>query len=262
MCLIYFAINKHPHYRLIVLANRDEFYERASAPAGFWKENELIIGGFDKAVSIQDQLPGTWLGMTKSGKISFVTNYRDIKKIKKDAPSRGQLVTRYLISEYEPVNYLKQIQDSAHLYNGFNLVTGIGDEFYYLSNIQNRIIKLSNGTYGISNHLLDTPWPKLNKGKEAFENKIISGEELNPEALLDLMTDEEKATDPTLPHTGIGIEKERLLSSMFIRSENYGTRNTTLIMIDNSGYVKFIERTYLSHPQNHHTLTFDFKLNG
>jgi uncharacterized protein with NRDE domain len=207
-------------------------------------------------------LPGTWLGMTKSGRISFVTNYRDLKNIKKDAPSRGQLVTSYLSSDYEPSNYLKLLVNSAHLYNGFNLVTGIGDEFYYLSNIQNRIIKLSNGTYGISNHLLDTPWPKLIKGKETFENKITSGLELNPEALLDLMTDEEKAVDLNLPDTGIGIEKERLLSSMFIRSENYGTRNTTLIMIDNSGYVKFIERTYFSHPEKYHTVKFDFKING
>ena len=262
MCLIYFAINKHPNFRLIVLANRDEFYDRATEPAGFWSEHPAIIGGQDAAVSIKNQLPGTWLGMTRTGRISFVTNYRDFKNIKADAPSRGQLVTSFLSSDYHPQEYLKNVSDQAHLYNGFNLVTGIENEFYYYSNIQKKIIKLDAGIYGVSNHLINTPWPKLIKGKDSFEHKITSGMELNPAELLDLMTNEEIAADSDLPDTGIGIEKERMLSAMFIKSANYGTRNTTLIMIQNSGHVSFMERTYLNDRQKYQTLKFEFRING
>ncbi len=262
MCLIYFAINKHPEFRFIALANRDEFYNRATKPAGFWVEHPDIIGGQDAAVTIKNQLPGTWLGMTKAGKVSFVTNYRDLKNIKTDAPSRGQLVTSFLSSDNQPQEYLNKVAEHAHLYNGFNLVTGIENEFYYYSNIQKKIIKLNAGIYGVSNHLINTAWPKLIKGKNLFEHKLSSGLELNPTELLDLMTNEEIAADSDLPDTGIGIEKERMLSAMFIKSANYGTRNTTLIMIQNSGHVNFMERTYLNDRQKYQTLKFEFRIDG
>jgi uncharacterized protein with NRDE domain len=260
MCLVYFALNNHPIYKLIVLANRDEFYNRKAIPAGFWPEDKNIIGGQDTAVYEPGQYPGTWLGLTKKGRVAFLTNYRDLKNIKINAPSRGQLVSGFLASSFTAEKYLNNVSNIGQSYNGFNLVTGIGDHFYYFSNIQNDIKKLDNGIYGLSNHLLDTPWTKLRLGKNNFEQYILSRNALDTDHLLDIMIDETQATDIELPDTGIGIEKERMLSSIFIRSTDYGTRNTTLILVDRNYHVTFIERTYFKDPSRHNTLKFEFKI--
>jgi uncharacterized protein with NRDE domain len=237
MCLIFFAVNQHPNYKLIVAANRDELYARRTAPAHYWQDYPSILGGRDLEAS------GTWMAMNKRGKISLVTNYRDPNNINPQAPSRGQLVSDYLLNGDTPEEYLTKVSINASRYNGFNLLTGYADELWYFSNYGEGIQKLSPGVYGLSNHLLDTPWPKVQRGKEKFSTSIRNSV-IEPEQLFELLYDEQRAEDQLLPDTGVGLERERALSSMFIKTNGYGTRCSTVVTITKENEVKFAERVF------------------
>lgn len=253
MCLIFLSLNNHPNYKLIVAANRDEFYARKTAPAHFWEDNPNILGGRDLEAS------GTWMAMNKNGKISLVTNYRDPANINPHAPSRGQLVSDFLINNDSLEEYLKKVHANGSEYNGFNLLTGNPDELYYLSNYKSGIQKLESGIYGLSNHLLDTPWPKVKRGKEKF-GRAVSKSVIDPEVFFEFLYDEQRADDPLLPDTGIGLERERALSSMFIKSDGYGTRCSTIVLIDRKNNVLYSERTYNVATFEHNTLSFQFQI--
>ncbi|NOS93393.1 MAG: NRDE family protein [Cyclobacteriaceae bacterium] len=237
MCLIFLAVNQHLVYPLIIAANRDEFYNRQTAPADFWKDYPTIVGGRDL------EAQGTWMAMTTSGRISMITNYRDPKNIDPNAPSRGQLVSDFLSSEQNAQEYLKQVEQNGKRYNGYNLIVGNLKSLYYYSNYRKGINLIPNGIHGLSNHLLDTPWPKVLRGKEQFQN-ILLQQEVKAETLFQLLKNEEKADDELLPETGIGMERERALSSMFIKTNGYGTRCSTVILINHQREVSFTERVY------------------
>jgi len=253
MCLIFLSLNNHPNYKLIVAANRDEFYVRKTAPAHFWEDNPNILGGRDLQAS------GTWMAMNKNGKISLVTNYRDPAHINPIAPSRGQLVTDFLFNNDSPEEYLKKVHAHASEYNGFNLLAGNPDELFYLSNYKSGIQKLESGIYGLSNHLLDTPWPKVELGKDKFSS-AISTPVVEPDVLFEMLYDEQRAEDSLLPDTGIGLERERALSSMFIKTNGYGTRCSTVVLIDRQNNVLYSERTYNVATFEHNTLSFQFQI--
>jgi uncharacterized protein with NRDE domain len=252
MCLIFFSINQHPDYKLIVAANRDEFYGRKTAAANFWIDNPDILGGRDLEAA------GTWMAINKNGKISMVTNYRDPANINPKAPSRGQLVSNYLINGDAPENYLNQLKPSASLYNGFNLLVGYADVLWYYSNYGSGVQKLSSGIFGLSNHLLDTPWPKVRRGKEKF--KSATSGEVSYEKLFEILYDDERAEDRQLPETGVGLERERALSPMFIKTNGYGTRSSTVILIDRNNKILFTERVYDLITFEHRTNTFEFSI--
>ncbi len=253
MCLIFFALNQHPAYKLIVAANRDEFYARKTAPASFWNDHPDIMGGRDLEAS------GTWMAMNKNGRISLVTNYRDPANINPNAPSRGQLVSNYLMNEETPSEYLSSLQSNAKQYNGFNLLVGSAEELWYLSNYREGIQKLKAGIYGLSNHLLDTPWPKVERGKRKFR-EIISTDTLEPEALLDFLRDDQRAADNQLPNTGVGIEHERALSAMFIKMQGYGTRCSTVVLVDKKNCVSYAERIYNVETFEYKTQLVEFQI--
>ncbi len=253
MCLIFFALNQHPTYKLIVAANRDEFYARKTAPASFWKDYPAIIGGRDLEAS------GTWMAMNKNGRISLVTNYRDPANINPNAPSRGQLVSNYLINDKSPSKYLMALEPTAKQYNGFNLLVGSPDELWYLSNYKESIQKLEAGIYGLSNHLLDTPWPKVERGKGKFR-ETISTDTLEPEVLFDFLRDEQIAKDNQLPNTGVGIDRERALSAMFIKMQGYGTRCSTVVLVDKKNCVSYSERVYNVETFEHKTQSVEFEI--
>lgn len=253
MCLILFALNHHPQYALIVAANRDEFYERKTSPAEFWNDHPDILGGRDR------QAMGTWMAITRSGKISLITNFRDPKKLDPKAPSRGRLVSGYLELAVHPEQYLKSLEPHANQYNGFNLLVGNHQELWYFSNYQDRIQKIENGFYGLSNHLLETPWPKVIRGKEKLA-AILKQDSIDPETLLDALYDNQSAPDAQLPDTGIGLDRERALSSMFIKTPNYGTRCTTVVLIDRQQRVSFSERTYDLKTFDYSTKVFQFNI--
>lgn len=243
MCLIFLSLNQHPNYKLIVAANRDEFYARQTSPADFWKEHPQIVGGRDLEAMKPNGTCGTWMAMSKNGRIAMVTNYRDLKNLKSVAPSRGYLVTDFLLSDKSPEKYLKAIEKTKNDYNGFNLIVGNTEELFYLSNYKEGIIKIENGFHGLSNHLLDTPWPKVKRGKEKMK-PLFDEEKIDPKKILNALYDDEQAPDAQLPDTGVGLERERMLSSMFIKSPNYGSRCSTVLTVDRNNKVEFTERVY------------------
>lgn len=251
MCLIFLSVQDHPHYKLIVAANRDEFYQRKTAPAEYWLDHPEILGGRDL------EAHGTWMAMNKNGRIAMVTNYRDIRNIKPTAPSRGALVTDYLLEVGSPENYLNQLASKGEAYNGFNLIVGTPEELWYHSNYKKGVYKLSPGSHGLSNHLLDTPWPKVERGLGKMR-KILLGEIISTSQLFDVLFDDVVAADDKLPDTGVGLERERVLSSMFIKSPGYGTRCSTVVLIDKNNNVQFSERVYDLRTFTHTQRDFEF----
>lgn len=255
MCLILFSYNSHPHYKLILASNRDEFYERPTKKLDKWGENDNILAGQDKMNS------GTWLGVTADWKVSAITNYRDLSKIKDSAPSRGLLVRNFLENNESPINYLKKISISAADYNGFNLIVGDKNGLYYFSNTKNKIEKVEPGTHGLSNHFLNTPWPKLKNGKKEFERIIGKDKDIPVDKIFKLLNDVSIPPDDELPDTGIGIEWERMLAPIFIKSEIYGTRASSIIMIDNNDRITFIEKSFIKTDSGKfetNTITFNW----
>jgi uncharacterized protein with NRDE domain len=254
MCLLLLAVQKHPDYALVLAANRDEYYDRPTAPAAFWDEAPHLLAGKDLRAG------GTWLGITKNGRIAAITNYRDPASIKTNAPSRGKLVSGFLLGQENPEHFFERLAQEKDRYNGFNLIIGENDRLYWFSNRGDGLRKLSPGVYGLSNRLLDTPWPKLTRSKEALV-RLIS-EEKNPsqDDLFQMLLDPTVAGDDQLPDTGVGIKWERILSPIFITSPTYGTRSSTIILIDRQNRVTFTEKTFNSDPQNATSVEHEFQI--
>ncbi|MCS6795819.1 MAG: NRDE family protein [Raineya sp.] len=239
MCLLIFALNYHPDYKLVLLANRDEFYARPTAKAHQWDCAGKIIAGRDL------QAGGTWLGIDRKGRFSALTNYRDPKNIKANAPSRGELVQNYLLSQTDPLKYMFQVQYKAHNFNGFNLLVGNREDIFYYSNYAKSIQKIGDGIHGLSNHLLNTYWYKVGLGKEKLENYLNQNERLNIDDLLGILEDESlPAEDHFIQQTGLPFEMEKMLAPIFIRSENYGTCSSTVLLWDINDKVTFVEKSY------------------
>lgn len=253
MCLILFAWKRDKNFPLVLLANRDEFYDRPTAPAAFWEDARSLLAGRDLRAG------GTWLGITGKGRFAALTNYRDPATVKDNAPSRGKLVSDFLQGRQAPEAYLHRLSQRAARYNGFSLLVGNPDELFYFSN-RGTQTRLSPGIYGMSNHLLDTPWPKVERGKQAFRDLLERERRPAPEALLALLADRSRPPDEGLPATGVGLEWERVLSPLFIESPIYGTRSSTVLLIDRRERVTFIERVFNSGPDPWMTSRFDFQI--
>ena len=253
MCLILFAWKMHENFPLILTANRDEFYARPTAPAAFWEDAPGLLAGRDLREG------GTWLGITRKGSLAALTNYRDPATLKDGAPSRGKLVSDFLRGRRTPKAYLHWLSPRAARYNGFGLLVGNPDELYYFSN-RGTPICLLPGIHGMSNHLLDTPWPKVERGKQALGGLLEREKAPSPEALLDLLADRSRPPDDRLPVTGVGLEWERVLSPLFIESPLYGTRSSTVLIIDRKGRTTFVERVFKSEPDPWMTSRFDFRI--
>ncbi len=242
MCLIAFSYKVHPKYELILAANRDEFYERPTRSAQFWTNEKLpdILAGKDLKGN------GTWMGISKSGKWGALTNYRDPSNINEDAPTRGSLVLDFLKSDRSSDQYLKSISNVADKFNGFNILASDKNGLYHYSNENNIITEIEPGIHGVSNALLNTSWPKLDQAKKELQN-ITSSEDFEKEELFKLLKNQEKASDDKLPSTGIPYEWEKAISSVFIKTDNYGTQCSTILLIDYDGSVEFTERRYDSN---------------
>ncbi|HEY0543771.1 MAG TPA: NRDE family protein [Pyrinomonadaceae bacterium] len=252
MCIILFAYKTHPRYRLILAANRDEYYARPTERAAFWKVDGEILAGRDL------ERGGTWLGVTKGGRFAAVTNFRDPSALKKDAPSRGHLVSDFLRGHDAPSNYLSKIAAISASYNGFNLIAGDARQLCYHSNREAGVRELQPGVYGLSNHLLDTPWPKVEKGKRALSEIVREGAEVSRAELLQVLADDARADDSSLPQTGISLEYERALSPVFIQTPVYGTRSSTLLLIDSEESITFVERAF-EHEGQASDVSFQFQ---
>jgi uncharacterized protein with NRDE domain len=253
MCLLLLSYRQHAGYPLVVAANRDEFYGRPTAPAAFWQDADGVFAGRDLMAG------GTWMGVTVEGRFAAVTNYRQMGSVKPAAPSRGDLVAGYLKGHDAPLEYMQRLVPGADAYNGFNLVVGDPDGLVYFSNRGGAPRTLEPGLYGLSNHLLDTPWPKVVRGKAALR-RVLEAPALEREAIFDFLSDETRASDDLLPDTGVGRDWERVLSSLFISSENYGTRLSTVVLLDAGGALTFAERTHPLNGASERTVFTTFQL--
>lgn len=245
MCLILFAYRQHPRYRLIVAANRDEFYARPTASAAYWPEHPQLLAGKDL------QQGGTWLGTTLNGRFAALTNVRlGFPAPDASLRSRGELPTRFLTTEISSQGFHADLQQQGP-YARFNLLVDDGDNLGIIcsrgqrptNEAQPNFTALAPGIYGLSNAGLNTPWPKVQRGRSGLRAALQSPQ-IDSYRLLDLLTDDRHADDALLPETGVGLEWERRLSPLFIRSESYGTRASTVFVQDYSGGWEFIEQGF------------------
>ncbi|MHA6198363.1 NRDE family protein [Pseudomonas wadenswilerensis] len=234
MCLIVFAWRPGHARPLIVAANRDEFYARPTQALASWDEAPGVHAGRDLEAG------GTWLGVGPRGRFAALTNIRDPGQ-PLGARSRGELVAGYLRGELSVEAYLQKVAGEARHYSGFNLLVGDGHKLGYLHGGDAAPRLLPAGVYGLSNAALDTPWPKLVKAREGLRELL---DETAPEPFFALLGDDRQAADADLPNTGVGLATERLLSSVFIASQNYGTRASTVLIVEADGQRRLVERSF------------------
>jgi len=251
MCLIFLAWKRHPRYRLVVAANRDEFYARPTAAADYWKDAPGLLAGRDLEGG------GTWLGITRAGRFAALTNVRHGDSHIANAPTRGRLVSDFLLSESAPTEYLQSLVERAGTYNGFNLLVGDHESLHWFANHGGEPLMLEAGIYAVSNDLLDTPWPKVVRGKKIFE-KLLEARDIDPAAMFDLLMDRQIAEDAALPDTGIGLARERDLSPIFITAGDYGTRSSTVLLVGADGGIEFHERAHEPGIAGTETLTYTY----
>lgn len=253
MCLIILGWKVHPQYPLVVAANRDEFLNRPTAAAAFWEDAPQVLAGRDL------QAGGTWMGITKAGRFAALTNYRDPAHMQPNERSRGRLVSDYLVSNQSPEGYIESIYRDSEKYNGFNLLVADRQELVWFSNVNGQSETLKPGIYGISNHLLDTPWPKLEEAKTLFAQAIKQLPEQSK--LFELLFNDQIHPDEILPQTGVSIDRERALSAIFVTTfPGYGTRNSTVITENLQGEIQFTEQTWGEHAKALEKKTFKFNL--
>jgi uncharacterized protein with NRDE domain len=236
MCILFIALKQHPKYPLIVCANRDEFHHRPTEQAHFWMPENQMLAGKDL------QAGGSWLGINRQGNFAALTNFRQPQAQQDGMKSRGELILNALKPQ-DPIT-TAWLREHSQNYNPFNLVFGHRDELYCYRSTDKTLTPLTAGFHSISNGDLDDIWPKMARGTQALEQVISESDEPDIEALLAIMKDETRAEESELPQTGIALEWERLLSSIYIRHREYGTRSTSIILQDHQGHTRFIEVRY------------------
>jgi len=246
MCLLVFAWRSHPDYPLILVGNRDEFYTRRTRPASWWGQAVSLLAGHD------EEAGGTWLGITRRGRFAALTNVRAPTERNPHAPSRGALVLSALQAPQRGGEWLQAHAPRTAAYNGFNLLVGDvlpsdGDTeasslHYYSNRLEPPARSLAPGIYGLSNGFLDTPWPKVTRAVGRFACQIA--QRVDAPSLMRLLADREIARDHDLPQTGVPLEWERVLSSIQIRANGYGTRTSTVLTVRRDGLVTFVERCF------------------
>lgn len=239
MCLLVLAWLSHPRYRLVVAGNRDEFHDRPAAPLGWWTDAPGILAGRDQRAG------GTWMGVSRSGRFGVVTNFRNVEAAAAEgSPSRGQLVPRYLGERDDPGRFLETLRESARQFSGFNLLVGGPNTLHYYSNaVEVGPGELPPGIYGLSNHRLDEPWPKLTRTRARFA-AALETDDPAPADLLDLLADREPAGPDAPAATGLPADLERALSAPFVRHDRYGTRCSTLVRVEHGGRTVVHERRF------------------
>ncbi|HEX3913659.1 MAG TPA: NRDE family protein [Steroidobacteraceae bacterium] len=252
MCLVLVAWRGHAKYPCVVAANRDELHSRPAQPAHWWRSDPPILAGRDLSAG------GTWLGLTRSGRFAALTNFRGSGPRRADAPSRGTLVTSILMSTETVAQSLEILRKAGPGYNAFNLMFSDGEQLAVYESVSRAGRILGPGIYGLSNHLLDTPWPKVRRAKSRLSEALSEPD--SSDAALALLRDEQPAADEELPRTGISLQWERLLSSAFVRAPDYGTRCSTLVRIDESRRACFDEWTWDASGAQTGVVSLQFEL--
>jgi len=240
MCLLVLAWQVHPRYRLVVAANRDEFHARAAAPMALWPPPAQLIAGRDLKAQ------GTWLGIDRLRRFGVVTNFRELAPARAGAPSRGALIPGYLDSPapLSAADYFAALAPRAADYAGFNLLLSDHEALWYGSNRAPQFARrLPSGVYGLSNELLDTPWPKLQRVRAAFE-ALLRTPDPAPAALFALLADRTQAEAALTGANGLSPEWERALSAPFVLHPRYGTRCSSVLLLRDSGQMYLAERRF------------------
>lgn len=239
MCLILFSFQAHRRFPLVVAANRDEHYSRPTAPAKFWDDHPEIYAGRDL------EQGGTWMGITDNGRFAAVTNFRAGKPGPAAPRSRGELVSLFLTGDNKANEYLHHISARNTEYNPYSLIAGDLDGLFFYSNRGDGTVAIAPGIHGLSNHLLDTPWPKVVTGIAAVAATLDLDDPDDISArLFSTLAACQPAPDAELPDTGIPHQRERELSPPFICGEHYGTRSSTLLLVSDAGEVFFHEKRF------------------
>jgi uncharacterized protein with NRDE domain len=249
MCLIAIAWQAHSDYPLVVAANRDEWRDRPALPAHWWNDHPGLLAGRDLKAG------GTWMGVTKGGRFAAVTNFRDPSDRDSTALSRGSLVTEFLLGEETPGRFLAGLAARADRYNGFNLLAGDGRTLLYFGSREGEVRAVEPGVHALSNHLLDEPWPKVRRARAALQAAVGDGDE----ALFAMLSDATPAPDGELPDTGVGLERERMLSPILIAGASYGTRASTVLRATRDA-VRLEERTRDAAGTVTRRAAFDFAI--
>jgi len=213
MCLLLAAWGVHPRYDLAVAANRDERHARPASPMHYWPAPSGVLAGRDLTAG------GTWLGVDDRGRFAAVTNYHETVTAAPGQPSRGHLVAGFLSATAGAADWLAALETEASRYAGFNLLVADGESLWYASNRAETFARpLPAGIYGLSNHLLDTPWPKTLRARGRMTHWVDSGTTtLAP--LRELLLDREPEADSALPWPAS--------SGPFVVGETFGTRSAT-----------------------------------
>ena len=252
MCLIVVGHCMHPDYPLVLAANRDEYYQRPTVAADFWAQAPEVLAGRDL------QGGGTWLGVTRQGRWAALTNVRGAGP----APaghSRGLLVSGFLRSTDAPQRYLARVARWGHRFAGFNLLAGDCSEVASFSNRDTGVRLLTPGCYGLSNHLLDSPWPKVEQAKEQFK-AVLARPGFKLDLLWPVLSDRQLPNTKSLPETGLDPDLERALGAIFVQLPGYGTRCSTLVAIGRDGHIRMAERRYASDGRIEGESRFAFNL--
>jgi uncharacterized protein with NRDE domain len=254
MCLILFAWQTHLRYPLVVAANRDEFHSRPTAAVDFWRESPQLLAGRDL------QAGGTWLGITRQGRFAAITNYREPQS---NEPllekSRGHLIRDYLLHSEVPATYAKKLQEQGIFYRGFNALLGDLDKLVYVSNRCETTFELKVGSHGLSNHLLDTDWPKVHLGRSRLD-ALLEEDKVDPEALFELLADRDVVPGGEPPGFELSLAPELITRMTFIVSPEYGTRSSTVLLVDRDGGVTLIERQFDAAGISSGTRSHEFQI--
>lgn len=250
MCLIAFAWQAHSDYPLVVAANRDEWRDRPAQPAHWWPDHPDLLAGRDL------QAGGTWMGVTRGGRFAAVTNFRDPSERRSTALSRGSLVTDFLLGDDSPESFLSSLSARAAQYNGFNLLASDGESLFCFGSREGGLREVMPGVHALSNHQIDQPWPKVTRARAAMLASLDDGDE----PLFAMLSDKTPAPDHALPDTGVGLERERWLSSILITGEAYGTRASTVLRVGAREGATMEERTRVPSGEVGATARFDFRL--
>jgi uncharacterized protein with NRDE domain len=256
VCLILFAYRASTEWPLVIASNRDEAYERPTQEAQFWSDAPHILAGRDLDKG------GTWLGIDKEGRFGVLTNFREGSQPVDEAPrSRGKLVESYLRQNLNAHPYLENVISERTQYAGFSMLLGDLKNLYFYSNRMDTISAVEPGVHGLSNALLDDPWPKVERGRGELSTLLLRPSALSADLLFEMLQDPTTYERGLLPQTGIDAERERILSAKFIAvDEHYGTRSSTVIMVHSSGQVHYEERNFKPYGVSDKTSTFDFQL--
>ena len=220
MCLIVFAWQSHPRYRLIVAANRDERHDRPSEELHWWDGEPALLAGRDLEAG------GTWLGVTRNGRFATVTNYRETRTPAPGAASRGAIVTDFAFADVTPRAFTKSIDGDR--YAGVNVLVSDGNAMGYVSNRGDGPATLAPGIYGLSNAALDTPWSKVVRTRDELR-MLATADVISRGALMRLLADRSTAAEPEIESDGLPRDLARAITAPFIVSPGYGTRSSTVL---------------------------------